>query len=92
MILLLLPKKTSYSSNVEGFTNYRLMQVNRKELSMTFRLMINGLIFIHILIKEKPDVIMTTGVLGKIPICLLAKFRGKKLIYIELFAKSIHKR
>lgn len=80
-------EKTSYSSNVEGFTNYRLMQVNRKELSMPFRLIINGFESIHILIKEKPDVIITSGVLAMIPLCLLAKLCGKKLIYIESFAK-----
>lgn len=80
-------EKTGYSSNVEGFTNYRLMQVNRKELSMPFRLIINGFKSVYILIKEKPDVIITTGVLAMIPLCLLAKFCGKKLIYIESFAK-----
>ena len=40
-----------------------------------------------IYIKEKPDIVITTGVLAMIPICLLAKFFGKKLIYIESFAK-----
>ena len=80
-------EKTSYSSNVEGFTNYGLMQVNRKELSMPFRLIINGFKSIRILMKEKPDVVITTGVLAMIPLCLLAKICGKKLIYIESFAK-----
>ena len=80
-------EKTSYSSDVEGFTNYGLMQVNRKELSMPFRLIINGFKSIFILIKEKPDVVITTGVLAMIPLSLLAKFCGKKLIYIESFAK-----
>ena len=38
-------------------------------------------------IKEKPDVVITTGVLAMIPLCLLAKLFRKKLIYIESFAK-----
>jgi len=42
---------------------------------------------LHIYIKEKPDVVITTGVLAMIPICLLAKLFRKKLIYIESFAK-----
>ena len=37
--------------------------------------------------KEKPDVVISTGVLAMIPMCLIAKFHGKKLIYIESFAK-----
>jgi UDP-N-acetylglucosamine:LPS N-acetylglucosamine transferase len=38
-------------------------------------------------LKEKPDLIITTGVLAVIPLCLIAKLFGKKLIYIESFAK-----
>lgn len=37
--------------------------------------------------KEKPDVVICTGVLAMIPICLISKLMGKKLIYIESFAK-----
>ena len=40
-----------------------------------------------IFIKERPDVIITTGVLAIIPMCLLAKVFKRKLIYIESFAK-----
>ena len=36
---------------------------------------------------EKPDIIITTGVLAMIPLCLLSKIFGKKLVYIESFAK-----
>ena len=38
-------------------------------------------------IKEKPDIVICTGVLAMIPMCLIAKLCGKKLIYIESFAK-----
>ena len=37
--------------------------------------------------KEKPDVVICTGVLAMIPMCLIAKIAGKKLVYIESFAK-----
>ncbi len=37
--------------------------------------------------KKKPDVVICTGVLAMIPICLISKLMGKKLIYIESFAK-----
>ena len=40
-----------------------------------------------LLAEEKPDVVITTGVLAMIPLCLIAKLFGKKLIYIESFAK-----
>ena len=37
--------------------------------------------------KEKPDVIICTGVLAMIPMCIIAKICRKRLIYIESFAK-----
>lgn len=40
-----------------------------------------------ILIKEKPDIIISTGAGAAIPMCVLGKLFGKKLIYIESFAR-----
>ena len=40
-----------------------------------------------IFFKEKPDVIITTGAADAIPMCLISKFFGKKVIYIETFAR-----
>ena len=48
---------------------------------------INAIKSFAIFIKEKPDLVITTGVLAMIPMCLIAKIFGKKLIYIESFAK-----
>jgi len=66
---------------------YYLKQVNRKELRCIWYLLVNTWRSLGILRKEKPDVIVTTGVLAVVPLCLLAKLMGKKLIYIESFAK-----
>ena len=52
-----------------------------------FYLIYNLFYSLYILIKEKPDIIVTTGVLSIIPLCLIGKFFGVKLIYIESFAK-----
>ena len=40
-----------------------------------------------IFLKEKPNVVICTGVLAMIPMCLLVKLFGGKLIYLESFAK-----
>ena len=40
-----------------------------------------------ILLIEKPDVVITTGALSVIPLCVLSKVFKKKLIFIESFAK-----
>ena len=40
-----------------------------------------------IYLKEKPDVVITTGALAAYPICLISKLFRKKIIYIESFAR-----
>ena len=45
------------------------------------------MISLKIFFKEKPDVVISTGVLATIPMCLICKLFKRKLIYIESFAK-----
>jgi UDP-N-acetylglucosamine:LPS N-acetylglucosamine transferase len=83
----IITEKTSYKAEVKGEKVYYLHQVNRKEWSFPFEMIVNSLKSLFIYIREWPDVVITTGVLAMIPICLIAKLFGKKLIYIESFAK-----
>lgn len=83
----ILTEKTSYLSSVEHTKTYYLRQVNRKEWKFPFKMIANTIQSFYVFIREKPDIVITTGVLAIIPICLLAKLFGKKLIYIESFAK-----
>ena len=80
-------EETAYKSKIKGEKMYYMKQVNRKEKSFIPRMICNTLCSINIYSKEKPDVVICTGVLAMIPICLIAKIHGKKLIYIESFAK-----
>lgn len=80
-------EKTFYKVPVKGEKMYYVRQVNRKEKTFLFSILLNAWEEFLIFLKEKPDVIITTGVLAIIPMCLMAKVFGKKLIYIESFAK-----
>ena len=80
-------ESTKYRAEIDGQRMYYMHQVNRKELSIPIWMFANTFKAIGILRKEKPDVVITTGVLAMIPICLLAKVMGAKLIFIESFAK-----
>ena len=80
-------EKTSYDINLKDYRVYYMHQVNRKEFFFMFWMFVNAFKSLKILVKEKPDVVITTGVLAVIPLCLLAKMWGKILIYIESFAK-----
>lgn len=41
----------------------------------------------QILLKEKPDFVITTGALIAYPFCVIGKLMGIKVIYIESFAR-----
>ena len=83
----IITEKTLYNLEIKNIPMYYLEQVNRKEKSFLFRMSKNIIKSIYIFIKEKPDIVICTGVLAVIPICLIAKICKKKLIYIESFAK-----
>lgn len=84
---ILVTEKTDYSTGKQPISTRFLKQINRKELSFLPHLFINSFRSLCIFIKERPDVMITTGVLAVIPLALLMKLFGKKLIYIESFAK-----
>lgn len=62
-------------------------QINRKEalfLFKLFRLFVSSFV---LFLKEKPDVVVSTGALVTYPIGLIAKLFGRKIVYIESFAR-----
>ena len=84
---ILVTEKTDYAAGRQPIPTVYLQQVNRKEPAMPWYLLVNSFKSLHLILKEKPDVMITTGVLAMIPMALLMKLFGKKLIYIESFAK-----
>lgn len=80
-------EKTNYSVAKNSKKIYYLNQVNRNEKTFIFKMILNSFNTVRIFIKEKPDVIISTGALATIPMCLLAKIFKRKLIFIESFAK-----
>ena len=80
-------EETAYKAKIKDTKMYYMKQVNRREKGMVFRMIANTFRALNIYRKEKPDVVICTGVLAMIPMCLIAKLHGKKLIYIESFAK-----
>lgn len=80
-------EETAYKAVIKGRKMYYMHQVNRREKLMPLWMLVNTMRSIRIMVSEKPDVVITTGVLAMIPLCLLAKLFHKKLIYIESFAK-----
>lgn len=84
--IFIVTEKTKYNKE-DKKVNYFVMQVNRKEPLFIFKMI--GILFksLFIFIKEKPDVIISTGVLASIPMLFIGHIFKKKVIYIESFAK-----
>lgn len=80
-------EKTDYSVIKGNRKIYYLKQVNRHEKTFIFKMIANTFKSIKIFFKEKPDVIISTGALATIPICIFAKILKRKVIFIESFAK-----
>lgn len=83
----ILAEKTLYDAAPKNIKTFYLKQVNRKEKSFLPRMVCNLFSSLKIYFKEKPNIVICTGVLAMIPMCLIVKFMGGKLIYIESFAK-----
>lgn len=83
----IITEKTDYISNKENIKTYYLKQVNRHEKNWILKMLINSTQSLKIFLREKPDVVISTGALASIPISIFAKIFGKKLIFIESFAK-----
>lgn len=80
-------EKTRYAMDIQDFRVYRVPQTNRREILFPAKFIANFVKSFRILLKEKPDILVSTGAMATVPICILGKKMGKKLIYIESFAR-----
>jgi UDP-N-acetylglucosamine:LPS N-acetylglucosamine transferase len=64
-----------------------VLQINRKEKTFIFKFIALFFESLAIFMQERPDCIISTGALATFPICVIAKLFGKKVIYIESFAR-----
>ena len=84
--VFIVTEKTKYNKKDKKINHY-VLQVNRKELLFIPKMI--GIFFksLFIFLKEKPDVIISTGVLASIPMLFIGHIFKRKVIYIESFAK-----
>lgn len=84
--IFIVTEKTKYNVKDKKI-NYFILQVNRKEPTFIFKIIANFFKSTYIFLKEKPDIIISTGVLSTIPMLIIGHIFSKKVIYIESFAK-----
>lgn len=81
-----LTEKTKYKVDISQ-KKYEVIQINRKEITFIFKFFIVFFKSLLIFLKEKPDIVISTGALSTIPIMIIAKLFRKKVIFIESFSK-----
>ena len=84
--IFIVTEKTKYNREDEKI-NYYVSQVNRKEILFIFKMILITLKSFYIFIKERPNVIISTGALATIPMLFVGKIFKSKIIFIESFAK-----
>lgn len=62
-------------------------KINRHEKNFLWKFMKLLVFSAKIMIKERPDIIVTTGALIAFPFCVYGKLMKAKIIYIESFAR-----
>ena len=61
--------------------------MNRRQLAFCPKFLILFIKAFCILLKERPDFIITTGALIAYPFCVIGKLMGVKIVYVESFAR-----
>lgn len=83
----ILTEETLYQAKADGVRTYRMKKVIPIDRGYRFWTAVNIFRTLGIYLKERPDVVISTGVMVTVPMCLIAKLFRKKVIYIESFAK-----
>ena len=83
----ILTERTGYGAALPVRARY-VLQINRHELSFLPRMVVNAIASLVYWLRERPNVIVCTGVLATIPFCIIGHALGSKLVYIESFAKT----
>ena len=84
--IFIVTEKTKYNKK-DNKINYYVKQVNRKEILFIPKMIMILFKSLYIILKERPNVIISTGVLATLPMLFLGHLFKKKVIYIESFAK-----
>ena len=71
-----------------GKVSFLLFGTKTSFLVYPFKLLFNSFKSLFIYIKERPNVIITTGTHTAGPMCCIGKLFGSKVIYIETLANS----
>ena len=74
------------AEDYKGKVSYLIYGTKKNPFTYFFIYFFNIIKSLLIFIKQRPDVVVTTGTHTAVPMCYVAKLFRKKVIYIETFA------
>lgn len=72
---------------IKDTADYYMIQTGQKDKMLWLRFPLNCFKAIRIWLAEKPDVVISTGTMIVLPFVVIAKLTGKKIVFIETFAR-----
>lgn len=86
---VLVTEKTSVTKDMNEKYNMEYLLYGSRQYLFKYIFIFLSNIFksIYLFIKYRPNVIVTTGAHTSVPMCYIGKLFGKKVIFIESFAK-----
>ena len=80
-------EKIGYDLKLGNIPVKYVLPINRTDKTFFFKFIINIVNSFFIIIKNRPNYIISTGALAAVPLMIWTKLFGGKVIYIESFAK-----
>lgn len=86
---VLVTEKTEVTKDMKKKYNMNYLLYGSREylLSYIFKFSFNVLKSFYLFFKYRPNVIVTTGAHTAVPMCYIGRLFGKKIIFIESYAK-----
>lgn len=93
-LLMLKPLMDKYPSivvtektKIKNDVDYLMLQAGAKQKPVVLRMLVNFVIALYIIIKERPTHVISTGGIIGVPFVYLSKILRTKIIFIETFAR-----
>lgn len=80
-------EKLDYDIKAGNIPVKYVKQINRTDKTFFLKMFYNVFKSAEIVIKNRPNVVISTGALAAVPLMICAKVFGAKIVYIESFAK-----
>lgn len=80
-------EETDYDVGFGAATVFRIPSINRTDAGFAGKLVRGFAAAARLLRQEGPSVIISTGALSALPLLVVGKLRGCRIIYVESFAK-----